>query len=181
MSDTEKFKIGNYVFTLGVNTVRQDRGRTSLIAARERYIYGDKFPSELERRAAIESLDPFYSDIVGSCRAVDDDTQHELLRGFVYEPAKWDDFFWDNYEHKAEFIAATLWAQQQHAWYPKPQVTPEEAPEAAAVIKDTLAAIDLDNPDDVDQPDPAAIRAAVQERADIAAEKRSDDFLESEK
>jgi hypothetical protein len=178
------FKIAQYTFTLGENTERQERGRKTLIASKNRALYGDDNPfgSPLERRAAIESLNPFYSDIIGACRALDGDPEHPQLIEFLASPVAWDDFYWENYDqHFAEFVEAVKYTQGLHSalWYPKPQVTDEDAPEAAAVLQQALAAIDPDNPSDALPPDTEEIRAAVKERNAVADEKRGEDFLGS--
>jgi hypothetical protein len=177
-NDTETFTIGGHKFTLGINTVRLERGRTSLRIAADRYLNTETFETEAVRRSAGEAFDPFYSDIIGCTRAIDGKSDHELLKQFVYNPRAWEDFFWDNPKDYQSFVDATIWAQQANKdWYPKPQITDEDDPEAARTIADTLASIDLDSTEDVEQPDPQDIREAVQRRADIAKDKRSEDFL----
>lgn len=179
-TETADFVIGGYTFTVGINTVRQERGRTSLIAAKNRYLYGDKFETELERRPSLDSMDPIYSDLIGALRAIDNNPKHDLITQFVYSPEAWDDFFWDHYEDRAVIIQAAIWAQTHHEWYPKPQVEDEDDPEAAQVVAATLAAIDVESTEDREQPDTEDILEAVQKRADIAFDKRGEDFLESE-
>jgi hypothetical protein len=178
------FKIAGYTFNLGENTERQERGRRTLLNSKNRILYGkdSPYPTPLDRRAALESLDPFYADIVGACRAIDGNPEHPKLLEFISSPLVWDDFFWKNYDTDLEqFIEAIRYTQELHQslWYPKPQVTDEDAPEAAEVLKQTLAAIDPDNPSDELPPDTEEIMQAVQERANAAAEKRGEDFLDS--
>jgi hypothetical protein len=178
------FEIAGYKFALGENTERQERGRKTLINQRNRLLYGNSTPfaSPLDRKGALESLIPFYSDIVGACRGINGDPEHSLLLDFLSDPLKWDDFYWEHIDTDYQaFFDAVRYTQELHQdiWYPKPQVTDEDAPEAAAVLKQALAAIDPDNPSDEPPPDTAEIMQAVQERNDAAAEKRDEDFLES--
>lgn len=179
----KQFKIAQYTFTLGANTERQERGRKTLVSAKNRVLYGpnNPFASPLDRTSALESFNPFYTDIIGSCRAIDGDPEHPKLIEFLARPLTWDDFYWENYEHLNQFVDAVQYAQELHGelWYPKPQVSDEDAPEAAEILKQALAAIDPDNPSDETPPDTAEIMQAVQERNDAAAEKRGEDFLES--
>lgn len=178
-TDTEDFVIAGHTFTLGINTVRLERGRTALKIASDRYLNATEFESETVHASAVKAMDPFYHDIVGCTRAIDGDPKHALLRSFIYEPRAWDDFYWDNIDHYYSFVAAAVWAQEHNPdWYPKPQITDEDDPEAAQVIANTLASLDLDSTDDVEQPDSEEIKEAVQRRADLAKDKRDESFLE---
>jgi hypothetical protein len=111
------FQIAAFKFTLGANTERQERGRKTLVTARNRALFGAKTPfaSPLERKSAFESLDPFYTDIVGACRGIDGDPEHPKLLEFLADPLAWDDFYWENYDqHFGEFIEAVKYTQKLH-------------------------------------------------------------------